>query len=113
VAVQQMQEDLSSGDGLGWGAPAPRQASGRGAVRAELLAIEADAAKAMARTPASDVGPARQRSRTPPRGGAASADDFVFVPPPRSPRSPGGSGIVRGRPALPRDNGEDYLDMRL
>ena len=113
VAVQQMQEDLSSGDGLGWGAPAPRRATGRGSARAELLAIEADAAKAMARAPASAVGPARQRSRTPPRGGAASADHFVFVPPPRSPRSPGGSGIVRGRPALPRDNGEDYLDMRL
>ena len=115
TAVQQMQEELSSGDGMGWGAPAPRRASGRGVARAELLAIEADAAKAMmARSaPASDVGPARHRSRTPPRGGAVSADHFVFVPPPRSPRSAGGNGVVRGRPALPRDTGEDFLDMRL
>ena len=114
-AVLQMQDALENGDGMGWGPPAPRRTPGsRAAPRSELLAIEADAAVALVRAPSSDVGPVRHRSRTPPRSGAVSADHFALVPPPRSPeRSPRAGGFVRGRPALPRDGGEDFLDTRL
>ena len=117
-AVLRMQDALESGDGMGWGPPAPRRTPGsRAAPRSELLAIEADAAVALARAPSSDTGPVRHRSRTPPRGGAVSADHFALVPPPRSPvspeRSPRAGGFTRGRPALPRDGGEDFLDTRL
>jgi hypothetical protein len=113
AAVAAMQSELSASDGHGW---APRGA----ARRSDLLAVEADAA-ALAVHPASLVsvaasapptryGGARSRSRTPPRyrSGAVSAGPAQFAPAPRA-----SAARFGGRPALPRDTGEDYLDDRL
>jgi hypothetical protein len=149
AAVARMQADMHAelgGDGHGWAATEQmpgRRSGGRGAalasLRAELLAVEADAAEELARgaTPASSMvlsalsappprsAGARARSRTPPRGGAVSAGPAQFAPPPRpsergargtasAPRSPrGAQGRFSGRPALPRDAGDDFLDDRL
>jgi hypothetical protein len=148
AAVAAMQADMHAelgGDGHGWAAAEQpgRRIGGRSAavasLRAELLAVEADAAAELARggTPSSSAAlsalsappprsaGARARSRTPPRGGAVSAGPAQFAPPARSserrahgtasaPRSPrGAQGRFGGRPALPRDAGDDFLDDRL